>query len=153
MHYCHRHQNRNPDCHIFWVYGATAQNFDDGYRKIARELQIPGHDDPSVGHRRVVPRELNKTETGPWIMVLDNADDQSIFFPPQNRALCEAEQRNFLAFCLPEGSDSGGRIVISTRNRKLGEDLARYPPISVEELTPTNAKELLHRKLEIGKWE
>ena len=154
VHYSHKYRERVPDCHIFWVYGATRQSFDEAYRRIAKELEIPGYYDPLFEHRKEVPMVLDRQQTGPWVMIVDNADDYSIYFPPPDGALGETEQREYLRYCLPHGAEHGGRLIITTRNTKLGEDIISYStPIQVRELTPEDARILLRSKLPTEKWE
>lgn len=135
------------------MYGATQQSFDEAYRKIAEELNIPGWKDPGFDHRKEVPRMLDQRDSRPWVMIVDNADDYSAYFPPNDHALNEEEQREYLAHCLPCGSENEGHIIITTRNAKLGEEInPQCAPIQVLELTPDNAKSLLKSKLK-AKWE
>ncbi|KAL8651856.1 MAG: hypothetical protein Q9210_003030 [Variospora velana] len=152
--YCHKHRQKTPECHIFWVYGSTRQSFDDAYRTIAKELEIPGCDDPLFEHRKAVPRELDRQETGPWIMIIDNADDYNIYFPPLDAALSESEQGEYLAYCLPIGAENGGRLVVTTRNHRVGADIMGDSPIiEISELAPNDARKLLQSKVPKEKWE
>lgn len=154
VHYSHKYRKRTPECHIFWVYGSTRQSFDEAYRRIAKELDIPGCDDPLFEHRKIVPRELDRQQTGPWVMIVDNADDYSLYFPPPDGALGENEQSEYLACCLPFGAENGGRLIVTTRNTKVREDItSSSTPIQVSELAPVHARELLRSKIPADKWE
>ena len=152
--YSHNYRERVPDCHIFWVYGATRQSFDEAYKRIAKELEIPGFDDPLFEHRAIVPMVLDRKQTGPWVMIVDNADDYCIYFPPPDRALGDTEQSEYLRYCLPHGAENGGRLIITTRHTKVGEDiLSNSAPIQVRELGPVDARILLRSKIPTEKWE
>ncbi|KAL8904950.1 MAG: hypothetical protein Q9207_002944 [Kuettlingeria erythrocarpa] len=152
--YCHQHRQKTPECHIFWVYGSTRQSFDDAYRRIATELGIPGCDDPLFEHRKAVPSELDRRETGPWIMIIDNADDYSIYFPALDAALTENEQREYLAYCLPTEAENEGRVIVTTRNNRVGADIMGDSPIiEIPELAPGDARKLLRSKVPKEKWE
>ncbi|TVY89508.1 hypothetical protein LAWI1_G005763 [Lachnellula willkommii] len=155
VHLTCRLMEQYPDCDILWVYGATQQSFDDAYSKIAEELNIPGWQEPTFDHRREVPKVLDRKDSRPWVMILDNADDYSAYFPPNDGALSEKEQRDYLANCLPYASENKGRIIVTTRNAKLGEEMnPECAPLFVQELTPDNARLLLKSKLVNNvKWE
>ncbi|KAL9015118.1 MAG: hypothetical protein Q9173_000258 [Seirophora scorigena] len=129
-------------------------SFDDAYRRIAKELEIPGYDDPLFEHRKAVPRELDRRETGPWIMIIDNADDYNVYFPPLDAALSESEQRQYFACCLPYGAENEGRIIITTRNKRVGEAIMGDSPIiEIPELAPVDARKLLRSKVPKEKWD
>ncbi|KAI9714139.1 MAG: hypothetical protein M1812_006467 [Candelaria pacifica] len=154
VHYCHRYRERTPECHIFWVYGATRRSFDEAYRRIAKELEIPGCENPGFQHRKEVRRVLEQKGTAPWIMIVDNADDYDIYFPPPNGALGENEQSEYLACCLPYETDKGGRLIVTTSNARVGEDItSSWSTIQTLELAPVDAKKLLQSKIPAGKWE
>ncbi|KAL8643086.1 MAG: hypothetical protein Q9226_008433 [Calogaya cf. arnoldii] len=151
---CYKYRGNSPGCHIFWVYGSSRQSFDDAYRRIAKEFEIPGNDDPMFEHRKAVPRELDRHHTGPWLMIVDNADDYNIYFPPANGALDESEQSEYLAYCLPNGSENGGRLIITTRNARVGEAfMGDFPIIEILRLAPTDARNLLQSKVPKEKWD
>ncbi len=137
------------------MYGASQLHFDEAYRKIADQLNIPGCREPQFDHRRKVPEMLDRKDSRPWIMIVDNADDYSTYFPPNDHALSEEEQKGYLAQCLPCGSENEGRIIITSRNARLGEEInPECAPIQVSELTPDNAKSLFKARLvNKAKWE
>ncbi|KAL8850124.1 MAG: hypothetical protein Q9221_004941 [Calogaya cf. arnoldii] len=152
--YAYKYRGNSPRCHIFWVYGSSRQSFDDAYRRIAKELEIPGNDDPAFEHRKAVPRELDRRQTGPWLMIVDNADDYNIYYPPANGALNESEQSEYLAYCLPNGSENGGRLIITTRNARVGlAFMGDFPIIEVLKLAPPDARNLLQSKVPKEKWD
>ena len=152
--YCHNYRQKTPESHIFWVYGSTRQSFDDAYRRIATELEIPGCEDSLFEQRKAVPRELGRRETGPWLMIVDNADEYSIYFPPHDKALSESEQSEYLAYCLPYGAENGGRLIVTTRNTRVGADIMDDSPIiEIPKLAPVDARKLLGSRVPKEKWE
>lgn len=152
--YAHKIREKTPECHIFWVYGSTRQSFDDAYRRISEELEIPGWDHPLFEHRKSVPRELDRRQTGPWLMIVDNADDYNIYFPPPDGALNENERNEYLAHCLPFGAENGGRLIVTTRHTRVGEDIMGDSPIiQIPTLAPVDARKLLQSKVPKEKWE
>ena len=84
----------------------------------------------------------------PWLMVLDNTDDQDIFFSPNSR---ETQDRQLpskrLVDYLPHNSNCS--ILITTRDKVVGEKLAfRQKSIIVLPFEAEDAKKLLRVRLQ-----
>ena len=65
---------------MFWVHAGTRARFDDGYRRIAEATKMAGWDDPKADILRLVRSWLCDESNGRWVMLVDNADDASVFF-------------------------------------------------------------------------
>jgi hypothetical protein len=86
-------------------------------------------------------------------MIIDNADDYSVYFPPQEGVLNETKRRDYVSNCLPSGDQSEGKIIITTRNYKVGQDLmGPGEPFQVLELVHSDASKLLRQKRPSEKW-
>ena len=83
----HRQQLDAVDSpHVFWVHGGSKAKFEASYTKIARLLDLPGREDRDTDKLELVRDWLNEEEKPPWVMVLDNADDNELWLrPPQRR--------------------------------------------------------------------
>jgi hypothetical protein len=57
------------------VHCGSVARFDQGYKEIARRLKIPGTQDPETNIVEIVFDWLSDEDNGPWLLVLDNADD------------------------------------------------------------------------------
>lgn len=97
---------------------------------------------------------FNDEDHGHWLLILDNADDTELFFPkpvlvsPPNENISPSG----LASYLPRSSK--GSILITTRNRILGKDLANgNMPTEIEHFTPEDAKILLRSKVPQDRWD
>jgi hypothetical protein len=68
---------------VFWIYSESPARFDEDYRKLATLVKIPGYNesDPNQDTRGIVKNWLESKESGNWILVLDNADNKTDFFP------------------------------------------------------------------------
>lgn len=153
MQYSHKYREKNPDCHIFWVYESISRSFDDAYKRLAKELEIPECDDSLFDHRKMVLKELEREQTGSWIMIVDNANDYYIYFAPPTEALIESEKSNYIAHCLPNSAICAGRLIITTRSTQVGKDLlTESTSIQVLNLSPLDAKQLLRNKVPPEKW-
>ncbi len=77
----YRFLSNNPKAHVFWVYAANADRFDQSYKDVARKLQLPRVDDPDVDVCELVSDWFNNDDNGHWLIILDNADNSDLFFP------------------------------------------------------------------------
>jgi nucleoside phosphorylase len=123
--YAYRFVKNNPQSHIFWVYAATAARFDQAYKDIARKMKLPRVDDPDVDMCELVSDWLNE-DSGQWLMILDNADNPDLFFwAVDSEAPTQVSTtKKPLIDYLPRTLNSKQSLVITTRNRQLGEDLS-----------------------------
>jgi hypothetical protein len=67
--YCYRFQQQHAEAHVFWVYASSGSRIDQGYKRIAEELDLPGRDQADVDIFKLVSRALSSTEHGPWLLV------------------------------------------------------------------------------------
>ena len=75
----HQFLRLQPQTNVLWVRGAGARRFEQSYRLIARGLKLKGVDDPQVDVLDLV-KEWMIESVVPWLMILDNADDESQYF-------------------------------------------------------------------------
>ncbi|KAE9370158.1 TPR-like protein [Stipitochalara longipes BDJ] len=121
--YSYRYHEQHPGSSIFWVHGGSRTRVMADYSKIAERLEILGRDKPNVDILTLVSDWLNDEENGPWLMILDNADDTDVWVQPPDEPLIK---------CLPRGKH--GSILITTRNAQLGKTIslqATKAPINV----------------------
>ncbi|CZR57736.1 uncharacterized protein PAC_07625 [Phialocephala subalpina] len=121
--YCYRHREQHPSSSIFWVHGGSRTRFMADYSKIAERFEIPGCDKPNVDILTLVSDWLSDEENGPWLMILDNADDTDVWETSPDGPLIKR---------LPRGKH--GSILITTRNAQLGKTIslqAKKAPIDV----------------------
>ena len=147
--YCYQYRSRQLDSHVFWVHCGSIARFDQGYREIARKLELPGIQDPGMDVVKTVFDWLSDEDNGPWLLVLDNADNQEIFFGSGNRSTQQdilKEQLGRLVQYLPRSVR--GSTLITTRDRRVGERFAeRDKPIIVLPLETEDAESMLLSRL------
>ncbi|KAI5815398.1 hypothetical protein BZA77DRAFT_248567 [Pyronema omphalodes] len=104
---------------IFWIYCESPTRFDEDYRKLAKLANIPGYKelDSSQDTRTMVKDWLESKDSGDWILVLDNADNKTDFFPGSTGA-----ESDGLAKYIPKCAK--GTIVITTRDYEVAQQLA-----------------------------
>ena len=148
--YAYRFRQSRPLGHVLWVYAASSSTFLQACHDIARSLKLPGCDDPKTDPCELVSKWL-KEEDRNWLMILDNADNAELFFPSTKSDTLPAtviQTQRPLIYYLPSILDSQKSLLVTTRSRLLGQDLAHgelcveAPPFSSQE-----AKELLTLKL------
>lgn len=143
--YSYRHQQQNPDSHIFWVHGGSRSRFETDYRNMARLLNLPGREDPDLDILRLVTDWLSDEANGQWLMILDNADDRDFWLGPQNSIAQTGNMPliHYLPRCI------AGGLLVTTRDRQLGHQLLgkKQQPLPISRLEPKEAQSLLSAKL------
>jgi tetratricopeptide (TPR) repeat protein len=94
---------------------------------------------------------LNEDDSSQWLMILDNADDADLFLYQSGvDTLAErndAAERSLRKF-LPNRLNARKSMVVTTRNRHVGEDLAQGEPcIDVGPFSSQEAQDLLRSKV------
>lgn len=120
--------------------------FIQAYQDIARKLNLPGCDGPQSDTARLVSEWLSEASNGVWLMILDNADDLDIFFSTKVASVSKGATFSPLISYVPRTSH--GLIVITTRDRRLGERLAdREPPVTLGPMPSIEAEMLLRSRM------
>jgi tetratricopeptide (TPR) repeat protein len=140
LEYAYRLKERPPLRSIFWVYASSVARFEEAYQRIARECQIPGHQDPKADQMQLVRDWLEAKHDLPWLMIIDNVDDGRVIFGKTTSGKCLLEY-------VPQSSQ--GFVIYTTRNRDIGVDLVG-DPIDVSVMDLAEAQTLLHKKLATG---
>ena len=149
--YCYVFRERNPEAHVFWTYAGTTARFEQGYQEMARKLSLPGWDDQRTDPLELVHDWLNDERNGNWLLVVDNADDATIFFPDKSGGTTQAPGSKHLARYLPQNPI--GSVLITTRDKRVGERLAgREKPIEVLPMSVLDSKNLLRSRMSIDSW-
>ncbi|KAK1839201.1 hypothetical protein CCHR01_18181 [Colletotrichum chrysophilum] len=155
------HETR-PDFSIFWVHASSEARFRQSFEDIAEECDIPGRHAPSVNVLSLVQTWLRQQLRHPWLLVLDNADDEFLFYPKSPSSAGsfatkyeKGNGKQGLGHFIPECGQ--GCVLVTTRNKQAGLDLVfGQPIIEVERMDDeesarmisamTGAKDLLFSK-------
>ena len=134
---------------MFWVHSSSVARFDQAYKAIARKLKLPGLNDPDVNILETVMEWLSDDGNGPWLMVLDNADDKEVLFSANAEGSSRhSRQQGLSALVNYIPRSSIGSILVTTRDRRVGERLMnREKPVAVVPFEAEDAKQLLRNKL------
>ena len=149
--YAYRVKNRSPPARIFWVRGARRDAFLKSYRELARQLRLPGWDNPEINVVKLFDDWLRDPTNGAWFMVVDNVDDETTFSSsirkdpiPDSSASLDVHQ---LHRYLPQVSH--GSILVTSRNRVAARDITNEDEclVFVDRLPEPDALSLLRKKL------
>lgn len=157
---------------VLWVYAANVERLCESFFEIAIEARLVNHNpynsntdgtdvySDSEFSKNAAPRFdavqlvldwLRHERSGPWLMIIDNADDESILL----KALrSEASQSKTLKPNMQNVHSelpkvAHGAILITTRNRELAQNVTSGPAniIEVPKMDETEAKQLMIGRL------
>ncbi|TVY19417.1 Nephrocystin-3 [Lachnellula arida] len=137
--YCYQYKEEHPTSHIFWVYGGSRSRLAEAYHEIAKELRIPGLDQPNVDVLTLLSDWLSEKSNGPFLMILDNADDAEIW--EKSGGPSEKPLINYL----PRADH--GSVLITTRNSQLGRTISKRTSVEVTILNTEDSVTLLQSKI------
>jgi tetratricopeptide (TPR) repeat protein len=145
-------RDASPATWAFWVHAGTQARFEEGYRRIAEAAKMDGWDDPKADVLRLVRSWLCDESNGRWTMVVDNADDASVFFSPPLTAQAAGAARpgqaaELLSDFLPQSPN--GSVLVTSRSRDVAYRLiGSHPSIfKVGPMEEGDALALLQKKL------
>lgn len=151
--YGHRAREQCPDTWVFWVFAGSPVRFEQDFRKIAEDVQIPGRENPQADILTLVHNWLRDARNGKWLIIIDNADDDQIFLKseaastesqePSGRAKSSQPLSRFLP------QTDNGRILMTTRYRDVALKFVEDRDIiTIEPMNESDALELLEKGIE-----
>jgi hypothetical protein len=66
---------------VFWAHASNTARLEQSYREIAEHVKVRGRKDPQADVFKLVHDWLRNEKNGPWLLVLDNADDAAVLSP------------------------------------------------------------------------
>ncbi|KAH8691519.1 hypothetical protein BGW36DRAFT_53950 [Talaromyces proteolyticus] len=126
---------------VFWVPTFNVDALQQAYTMIAHELQIPDSEKEEHDIKRLVQYRLSQEASGPWLLILDNADDMDMWFGNDG----QRRDSQTLIDYMPKSSK--GTILLTTRNMKVAVKFAGTHIFPVKAMDDTSATQLLDRSL------
>jgi tetratricopeptide (TPR) repeat protein len=123
------------------VPAVSQETFEQAYREIGLLLRIPGITDPNADVKQLVKARLSDDSFKSWLMIIDNADDDSVLFESPN----DRNRTNRLFDYIP--FNRRGSIIFTTRTRKAAVRLAGANLLQLNELNEVDAKSMLDQYL------
>ena len=152
--YSYRVRDKSPQTWVFWVHASSAARFEEAYKNIADRLGLPGRADPTINVLQLVYNWLCSDAGRRWIIILDNADDQTVFYPQTSQSQAMSvpsddtrNSRTALAAFLPQSQN--GSILITSRNMDVARKLTggNKDIITIDTMNEHQALQLLRNKL------
>ena len=135
----------------FWIHSSSRARFEQSFGEIADQIRTDACENGRADTLQNVSRWLNDGKNGPWLLILDNADDARVLLDIQQdhtaKDVAPVERR--LIDYIPQVAH--GIVLVTTRDRTSGWALTGdySTPIEVESMGPTESLELLKGKLPV----
>jgi tetratricopeptide (TPR) repeat protein len=122
LEFAYRHSQRHPRELVFWIYASNEYRFRQSFVDIADRLNIPGCQDREADVLRLTRDWLKRQSELRWLMIIDNADDETLFFGLEaeeqgkevlNPGLAASRLNQYIPEC-PQGAS-----ILTTRNKKV----------------------------------
>lgn len=104
---------------VFWIPVNSLPNLQTAYYKVAKKLRLPGCEKNGDHILESLQAYLSDESIGPWLLVLDNADDFSLW----NSSVSLESGQKRLVYYWPKSTQVS--IIFTTRNRKVTNDLVQ----------------------------
>ncbi|KAJ6151774.1 P-loop containing nucleoside triphosphate hydrolase protein [Penicillium chermesinum] len=142
--FCYQVRDQSPEKWVLWIHASNAARVEQSCRGIADRLKIPGHRNPQANALKLVCDWLSDSESGEWVLVLDNIDDEEIL-----TAVSPSESVNSdLSIWAYFSQLTKGFIVVTSRNRAVAARIAEdYDILSIEPMDRAQAVSLFTKKL------
>jgi tetratricopeptide (TPR) repeat protein len=134
-------RDHNPLCAVFWIAAVSRESIELSFQEIGVLLNIPGILDQENNAKELVKARLSDETFGPWLLVVDNADDTSILFGSREGN----HSADRLIDYLPSGRH--GSVLFTTRTRLAAVELSGANSIALGQLTISEATEILETRL------
>ncbi|KAL8383280.1 hypothetical protein RB595_006844 [Gaeumannomyces hyphopodioides] len=120
---------------VFWVPALSMASFEQACVDIIGKLRVPlGEGEDAKDTFR---RHFSSATAGKWLLIVDNADDWDTLLGQGN----EGGINDYLP------QSSGGRILFTTRSRKVATSVARNNIVNLSEMSRGEAREFLEKLL------
>ncbi|KAJ4985617.1 Kinesin light chain 6 [Stagonosporopsis vannaccii] len=129
-------QEAEPERSIFWMPAVSIESFEKACMDIAVALGIPSATIKEEDPKELVKQRLSSSSAGPWLLIVDNADDTDIFFGV-------GQQKGIVDF-LPQSES--GMVVYTTRTPEMAE-LTPGDVLEIGAMSQRDARDFFARSL------
>jgi tetratricopeptide (TPR) repeat protein len=137
---------------VLWLHVSSEGRFEQSVRVVLDQLRVRGRKDPKANVFQLFRGWLCDTSKGPWLVVLDNADDARVLLgkPSTNdqakisAGTPQTEARlDYIPRC------DHGRVLVTSRSKDTAQELVYWKDvINVEPMEEEQALALLCKKLD-----
>jgi len=142
LEFLYRIREKDNDYSAIWIQASSVESLDQGYHSVARQLGIRDSGAKDVDIKKLVQDFLSADTAGQWILVFDNADDIQMWIDTTGP---ETQQPHRLIDYIPRSKT--GRVIFTTRDRKVGVKLAQQSVMEVPKMTEDTAIRMLRNCL------
>lgn len=128
-------QHEKPNYSIFWLSALSASSFQESCNSIAMELNLSQDGKDS---KPILKRFLSSEKAGPWLIIVDNADEMGFVFGGGNHVFNIDEQ-------LPNSSD--GRILFTTRSNEVALAVSDNHALEIDAMDQVEARTFLENSI------
>ncbi|RGP77978.1 kinesin light chain 3 [Fusarium longipes] len=111
--FAHRIYADEDDTSVFWVHAGSKTAFEESYRALADLVSLPRRPEPDTNVLLLVRNWLQRQDIPSWLLIIDNADDIDLFYPPN--------LNNGIASYIPKSNK--GKVLITSRSLDVAERL------------------------------
>jgi tetratricopeptide (TPR) repeat protein len=126
-----------PSYSIFWISALSKASFEQACTQIATKLEISKISD-NEDAMESVQRHLSLESIGPWLLIVDNADDMDLLFG-------SSDSPGGMSQYLPESEL--GVTLLTTRSREIAVSFAGNEVTNLQEMHLQEATSLLEKSL------
>lgn len=141
MEIAYRTNAQRPSCSILWVEATDTLTLERDYLAIGRLLNIQQIEEGQMDIKELVQRCLSEESAGEWLLVVDAADDGTLW----GKDAPVTSDTMPLSHYLPKSPT--GSILITTRNRKIATYLANCDVVDLYEMDLNEAEQTLRNLL------
>ncbi|VUC27366.1 unnamed protein product [Clonostachys rosea] len=137
LHIAHRTAETMPNYSVFWIPVFSASSFEQACNNLVKKLNIPMKKEDDS--RQILKGYLESQDSGTWLLILDNADDESIIYNASS-------PKDGMNIHLPQAVKNG-RILITTRSKRVAVRMAKNCFIHLQGMSYEEAEMFLDREL------
>ena len=142
--YCYRFLDQSPKAHVFWINAGSVDRFEQGFKRIARKLELPGWNGYAVNPCELVKDWFQVEAAGEWLLVLDGIDDMDTVFPSH----CSSMERSSGSIPKYIPRLGSGRLLLTSRDKRIGTRItSRDGTLKLNQPSLMESSSLLQRKI------
>ncbi|CAE7205771.1 hypothetical protein PTNB73_07222 [Pyrenophora teres f. teres] len=142
LEFLYRLREKHEHYSVIWIQATSMESLDQGYHAVARQFGIRDSGGKDADIKKLVQNFLSEDSAGYWVLVFDNADDINMWI---DKPKSGTQQSIRLIDYIPRNKN--GRVIFTTRDRKVGVKLAHQNVIEVPQVTEDTAARMLRNFL------
>ena len=125
--YAHQLRRKSPKTWVLWVYASNASSFEQSVRDNLERLKVRRRKDPKENVFQLLHNWLSDASNGPWLIVLDNADDARVLLDKPTIgeqagvATTSAQHTKARSGYLPKCDH--GQVLVTSRTKEVAKEL------------------------------